>query len=83
MEKIQVLLPAPQMRRLRQVAKSLDTPMSDLIRRATEAYLDRLPARMIAGGDVEIPTFNGGRTLTAAAAMRDIAYDDRMGTSHR
>lgn len=77
MEKIQILLPAPQMRRLRQTAKRLDTPMSDIIRRATEAYLAKLPEPEPATSEVALPTFEGGRTLVDAADMRAHAYAER------
>jgi len=43
MKKLQVLLPDPVMGRLRRRAEWEDRPMSELVRRATERWLDSLP----------------------------------------
>lgn len=75
MQKIQVLFPEPQMRRLREAAAREDRPISELIRRATESYLDKLPGSGAEPRD--IPVFDGGETLVPAEQMRDVAYFDR------
>ncbi len=79
MQKIQVLFPEPQMRRLREAAAREDRPISELIRRATEAYLDRLPASDPGAEPRDIPVFDGGETLIPPEQMRDAAYSDRTG----
>lgn len=40
MQKIQILFPEPQMRRLRDAAADEDRPISEVVRRATESWLD-------------------------------------------
>ncbi len=81
MRKIQVLFPEPQLRRLRELARAEDRPVSEIIRRATEEYLARIPASDASTGPHRVPVFDGGRTFVGAERLRDIAYDDRTGTS--
>jgi hypothetical protein len=80
MQKIQVLFPEPQMRRLRAVAQREDRSLSELIRRATERWLDSTPANV---EDTErhppIPVFHGGAVLTHAEHLRDKSYGDLTG----
>ena len=76
MQKIQILFPEPIMRRLRQRAEREDRPISEVIRRATEHWLDCLPQHP--EQRPALPVFEGGRVLIAAAGMRDAAHGDRM-----
>ncbi len=76
MQKMQVLFPNPLMERLRAVARSDDQPVSEIIRRATEAWLAR---REVVDGPrkispAKIPVFRGGKINVSAAAMRDALY---------
>jgi hypothetical protein len=77
MKKIQILFPDPQMERLRRAARAEDRPISEIVRRATEEYLDKLPERTRAGEGRQIPTFNGGKTLVDAERFRELVYMDR------
>jgi len=77
MRKVQVLFPDPQLRRLREVAKREDRPLSEIIRRAAETYLDMLPADPDERRAVRVPVFDGGQTLAGAAEFRELAYRDR------
>lgn len=78
MQKIQILFPEPQMRRLRELARREDRPISEVVRRATEAWLDRCALTYVGSESRVIPTFHGGETLIAAGAMRDAAWQDRV-----
>ena len=80
MKKIQVLFPEPQMFRLREAAAREDRPISELIRRATESYLDKLPAGAAGSAPSDIPVFDGGETLVLPEQMREVAYTDRTGS---
>jgi hypothetical protein len=79
MRKIQVLFPEPQLHQLREVARREDRPVSEIIRRATDEYLARLPPARAAGRSGTVPVFNGGRTLIGPEHFRDLAYGDRTG----
>ncbi|MBA4386729.1 MAG: hypothetical protein C0404_02040 [Verrucomicrobia bacterium] len=77
MQKIQVLFPEPQMRRLRAMAHREDRSLSELIRRATERWLDSAPTDVEdANKHPQLPVFHGGAVLTSAEHLRDKAYGD-------
>jgi hypothetical protein len=79
MKKMQILFPEPQLERLRKVAKRVDKPVSEIVRRATEEFLDRLPPSLVQHADLELPVFNGGRTLVPPERFRESAYGERTG----
>ncbi len=81
MRKIQVLFPEPQMARLREAAAREDRPISEIIRRATEAWLDRRSARYDVRAESRVPDFRGGRILIGAGFLREAARADRFGTA--
>jgi len=83
MKKIQILFPDPQMERLRRAARVEDRPISEIVRRATEEYLDKLPRSPVQNSETLIPTFDGGRTLVDPARFREIAHQDRIGPERR
>lgn len=72
MEKLQVLFPEKSMRRLREVAKAEDRPMSEIVRRATEDWLDSQPSG--AAGDDSIPVFDLGLRITDPEALKELSY---------
>jgi len=78
MQKIQILFPEPQMSRLRDAAAVEDRPISEVVRRATEAWLDRRATARAARDTVTVPTFHGGRIKTPAAALRALAWEERV-----
>jgi len=78
MQKIQILFPDPQMRRLRELARSEDRPVSEVVRRATEAWLDRCAPPGARTELRALPIFHGGETLIPARAMREVAWQDRV-----
>ena len=78
MQKIQILFPEPQMRRLRDAAAVEDRPISEVVRRATESWLDRRATTRDPRGTVTVPTFHGGRIKTPAPALRALAWEERV-----
>ena len=78
MQKIQILFPEPQMRRLREAAAVEDRPISEVVRRATESWLDRRATAREERGTAAVPTFHGGRIKAPAAALRKLAWDERV-----
>jgi hypothetical protein len=69
------------MRRLRSVASREDRPLSELIRRATERWLDSIPEAPAERGSHRIPLFHGGRVRVKPGALRQASYDDRTPTA--
>ena len=59
MTKIQILFPDPDMARLRAVSKQEDRAISDIVRRATEAWLARRPSAFEADAPRRVPVFHG------------------------
>jgi hypothetical protein len=78
MQKIQILFPEPDMRRLRDLARREDRPISEIVRRATEAWIERSASACAPAETRVIPVFHGGRTLIPAGAMRDVAWQERL-----
>jgi len=73
MQKIQILFPDPLMEKMRSVAKTSDIPVSEVVRRATEKWLERFPDRP---REVpEIPTVNAGKCLIPPENFRNAAYE--------
>lgn len=77
MQKIQILFPDPLMAQMRKMAEALDMPVSEVVRRATEEWLNKLSFLQSSGGasSMEIPTFDGGPCLLAADQMRDLCSE--------
>lgn len=75
MEKLQILFPEPQLRSLRQIAKSQDRPVSELVRAAVEAWLIRHDP-WTDGVREDPPVYSAGEVLINADQLRDVAYDD-------
>jgi len=76
-KKIQILFPEPQMKRLREAARREDRPLSEIVRRATEDYLRKLPVDAPSPDQAPMPSFEGGRTLVGPEDFRELAYRDR------
>jgi len=77
-QKIQILFPEPDMRRLRELARREDRPVSEIVRRATEAWIERSALTCVPTAARAIPVFHGGAMLIPASAMRDAAWQDRV-----
>ena len=80
MRKLQILFPEPQLRRLREIARSEDRPVSELVRIAVAAWLEKMSPAPRPPRSREVPLFHGGRILVESERLRDAAHDDRVGT---
>jgi hypothetical protein len=76
MEKMQILFPEPQLARLRQAAKVMDRPVSELVRAAVDAWLAaNAPApRQVREAP---PVYGLGEIQSPAETLRDRAWEDR------
>lgn len=79
MQKIQILLPEPVLRDLREIAAAEDRPLSEVVRRAAEQWVRVYPARRRKVSKVTVPTFDGGEILAQAADLRALAYGGEIG----
>lgn len=75
MQKIQVLLPEPVLRDLREIAAVEDRPLSEVVRRAAEQMVRTYPAVRRKPGKVAVRTFDGGAIKAAASDLRALAYE--------
>lgn len=74
MQKIQVLFPNPIMAKLRGVADQEDRPVSELIRRAVERFLEMKPQKPAC--KMDLPTFKGGEILVSPGDLKKVIYED-------
>jgi hypothetical protein len=74
MQKLQILFPDPLMRKMRRVAGQVDLPVSEVVRRATEQWLERFPEETKATRCV--PVVDAGKCLLGAAEMREAIYEE-------
>jgi hypothetical protein len=74
MQKMQILFPDPLMGKLRAIASEEDRPVSELIRRAVEKFLEMKPEKMRLSK--ELLTFRGGKILVSPENLKDVIYDD-------
>ena len=75
MEKLQILFPEPQLRRLRSLAQRQDRPVSELVRNAVEQWLERT-GTPVDGLREPPPTFAGGKVFLPVSDFREAAYRD-------
>jgi len=72
MQKLQILFPDPLMRKMRRVAGQVDLPVSEVVRRATEQWLERFPDEPL--GAKGVPVIDAGKCLLSAPQMREAIY---------
>ena len=60
MTRTQIQFPDPLYQRLREVAEMNDWPLAEVVRRATELYLERFPEKEEALADWRFPTVKMG-----------------------
>jgi hypothetical protein len=80
MQKLQILFPNPLMSRLRSVAGAEDRPVSEIVRRAVERYLQQMPSTP-KNERRSFPTFRGGGVLIPANRLKQEIYADDAGQS--
>jgi hypothetical protein len=78
MEKLQILFPEPQLRRLRAFAHSQDRPVSELVRAAVDYWLARQGPSNDSVAE-EPPRYHWGAMMADPSELRDIANADRTG----
>jgi hypothetical protein len=76
MQKLQILFPEPQLRSLRRIARSQDRPVSELVRAAVDAWLQRHEP-WTDGVAEDPPTYHCGMVLVGPDQLREAAYEDR------
>lgn len=74
MQKIQILFPNPLMGRVRAVTAEEDRPVSEIIRRAVERFLEMKPKKP--AQNRQLPTCRGGKILVSAENLKDALYHD-------
>jgi hypothetical protein len=79
MQKLQILFPEPQLRRLRELSRKEDRPVSEIVRKAVDAWIEKKEPLSVPKRKKHIPTFHGGKVKIRPEHMRDIAYADRAG----
>gem|GEM_PF-3303748 len=82
MQKIQVLLPEPVLRDLREIAAVEDRPLSEVVRRAAEQIVRMYPKVRRKPGGVAVRTVDGGGCgrrppICARSLMGRIADEER------
>ena len=76
MKKIQVLFPEPMLERLKAIAEADDRPLSEVVRRSVEFWLERLPPLGKRVEKKKFPFFDGGEVLVDSKRMREAIYED-------
>ena len=74
MHKMQILFPNPLICRVRAVAAEEDRPVSEVIRRAVEVFLEMRPPKPPQAR--QLPTYRGGKILVSADHLKQAIYDD-------
>ena len=74
MQKLQILFPDPLMVKMKRVAGQVDLPVSEVVRRATEQWLERFPDQPKSMKSV--PLVDAGKCLVSAAEMREAVYEE-------
>lgn len=72
MKKLQVLFPEGMMRRLRELSEREDRPMSEIVRRATEQWLESQPAGPAWDGPV--PVFDLGLRVDDPDLLKELIH---------
>ena len=75
MTRTQIQFPDPLYRRLKQVAEMNDWPLAEVVRRATELYVQRFPEVEEPEGKWEFPTIDAGGDFLVDPAMVDSEAD--------
>ncbi|MFP4302885.1 MAG: hypothetical protein ACOC47_03370 [Alkalispirochaetaceae bacterium] len=75
---MQILFPEPQLSRLREIASSVDRPVSELVRNAVDFWLSRYGEGQFDTVCEEPPVYGCGEILTAPEELREKAYEERM-----
>jgi len=75
-KKIQVLFPEPMLDRLKSIAEADDRPLSEVVRRSVEFWLERMPPPEKRVEKKNFPFFDGGEVRVDSKRMREAIYGD-------
>lgn len=79
MQKLQILFSKPVLTQLREIANRADRPVSELVRRAVDEFLQKHPPSQATTQTPNLPTFKGGKIQVRSDEMKDLIYKDRLG----
>lgn len=74
MQKLQILFPEPQLKRLRQIAREQDRPVSEIVRESVNLLLNRYSDQLRTGKSP--PSFSAGQVKVNSDQLRRIAYSE-------
>jgi len=74
MKKLQILFPDPLMLRMREIAESEDLPVSEIVRRATSAWLEKFPQKTPTKKR-EVPVVDLGECTFDPTNLREYLYE--------
>jgi len=77
MEKMQILFPENQLKKLRSLSKDQDRPVSELVRSAVDFYLSRQGSEVTLKAPEDLPVYSCGAILQDPSQWRETAYSDR------
>ncbi|MFK7911535.1 MAG: hypothetical protein AB8F34_13190 [Akkermansiaceae bacterium] len=67
------MFPEPLMKRMKKVARRLDIPVSEVVRRATDRWLERFPEQP--NDRKKVPIIQAGKCHIGSDDMREAAYE--------
>ena len=76
MQKMQILFPEPLIQKVRNLAAHEDRPVSEVIRRAVEKFLEMTPHPP--GVRRSLPTYRGGEIFVSASDLKANVYSDEL-----
>ena len=76
MQKIQILFPELVMNRLRKTSQEWDRPVSEIVRKAVDDFLNKLPAPDPHRLKLKIPVFQGGKLRIPAENFKEHIYSN-------
>ena len=76
MQKLQILFSEPQLRSLKRIAHSQDRSVSELVRAAVDAWLERHEP-WTDGVAEDPPSYRCGEMLVTVEELREVAHGDR------
>lgn len=82
MQKMQVFFPEPQLKKLRQLSKQKDRPVSELIRLAVDYWLEKQGEQQDLSVKETPPEFSCGNVRIPSDGFREMAYDTSVNHEH-
>ena len=73
MQKMQILFPDPMMKQMRELAAREDVSVSDLVRKATQSWMERFPVNNPTRR--QVPVIDAGRCLLDSDELKEALYE--------